>query len=298
MKITKPILASMAAALGSIGIMNIDRRPTIDTKGLKDLDESQYAKILKAGDIMVGAETTADESVAKFLKKKKDFISEFKQNRKNNSFSDSVRSAFYNTSTGSTPSKIIAPIASHVEYVQNPETSLFIGGKKNKIKDILKKKNMHFVVLRRKSDTDKGKVKNILKRDYFSHKKYNPSTALKSAVREAVFPNLRRSDRAKSDKDKRLEKDIVDGVCATLPTLVGDTTTGGKTSANVLPADYMKSTEWKPVGYFGTHPDDVKVSNKIIYEVPKAMAQGAVAGTIGMGTYGISKFVKHLRKVV
>lgn len=298
-RLSKSMIAAMSAGLGTLGLINIDVRPDVDEDNLKDLDEMNYANILKPGDVMVGAETTPDDAIDSY---KKDFRKNYIKARKKGGVASSVAKAVAKTYPRSITSKIIHPAASHTELVTDPETSIHIGRGEKKIKDILDNKGAHFVVMRQKKNITPKKMKRFVSNFEFTPDEYDRSMTFKAALKDAITPKLRREERDKTRAEEQLDRDIKSGNCATIPAMMDDTTVGGKSTTDVLPIDYTRASDWEPVGYFGLHPKEVKYKGVqgIAYATPKALVQGAVAGGAGVGTFalgkGLAKALKILKK--
>ena len=295
--LSKPILAAMGASLGTVGVMNVDVRPKLDESKLKDLDESRYADILKPGDVLVGAETTPDSAIENYQEA---FRKNYVAARKKRGVAAALKQAITKTYPRSITSKIIDSVSSHAETVLDDETIGFIGGPKKKIRESINKDGAHFVVMRRKKDISVDRINEIVKKVGLNSGQYDRGSTLKAGLREVLAPDFNKTERDKNIAEKVLDKAIKSGNCATLPALVTDKTIGGKTTTNVLPADYTRSKDWEPVGYFGIKPSNVKAkfSNQLVYSAPKIIGQGAVAGAVGIGAFGMAKGFKAALKVL
>jgi len=293
-RLSKPILAAMGASIGSLGIMNIDRRTQLSN--LKDLDESSYKKILKPGDVLVGAETTPDEAIEDY---KNDFRKNYIKARKEKGVVSSLKQAITTTYPRSISSKIIHPALSHTELVIDPETAFFIGRGSKNIKDIINAEGAHFVVMRKKGGPKKRDIDKFLL-NIGDGGLYNKKETFIAALKDAVSPKLKTFEREKKDVEREIDKEIKSGNCATLPAILDKETIGRKNPKTILPIDYTKSPNWKPVGYFGIAPEDIEMStgSKIIYGSPKIITQGFVAGAAGGGAYVSSKWIKSLMKTL
>lgn len=289
--VSAPILAATAAGLGSIGLMNLDLRPKIDKEDVKALDVKDYQKYVKPGDVLVGAETTPDQAINNY---KNEFKKNFIQARKDSNVVDSIRKALVETYPRSIMSKTIDPIHSHLEYVLTPKTVGFIGGEKKKIEDILKSEGAHFIIMRKTEPDPKKSYIN----DLFNSEAYNRSQTLKSGLMEFLKPKVGKEEKEKSDELQALEKDIRSGNCATLPAIMSEETIGGKSAKTVLPVDYLRSENWKPIGSFGIPPSEIKTSlgNKLLYMAPEMAVQSAVAGVSAGSIYRLAKLFKRLKK--
>lgn len=296
-RINKPIMAGLAAGLGSIGVMNLDLRPKIDEESLKKLPvgPTTYKKYIKPGDVLVGAQTTPDEAIENY---KEEFGKNFREARKNKGFVAALKEAMVTTYPKSITSKVIDPASSHLEYVADPETAVFMGGKKKKISDIIKSKGAHFIIMRRKEDAAEIAKKNVPTDSVFTSGAYNRGSTFKAGLKEFILPKIRKEERDTTEKEEQLEKDIKSGNCATIPAMLVDETVGGKGIKDVLPVDYTRSKNWVPVGYFGIPPSDVKPSGarKLLYHAPEAFIQGGIAGAVGAGTWKLSKTISRLLK--
>lgn len=277
--------------------MNLDLRPKIDEESLKKLrvGPKTYQKHIKPGDVLVGAQTTPDEAIENY---KDEFGKNFKRARKNKGFVAALKEAVTKTYPRSITSKVINPASSHLEYVANPETVVFMGGEKKKIKDVIKSKGAHFIIMRRKEDAAEIAQKQLPEESVFTPGAYHRGITFKAGVKEFLLPKIRKEERSTTEKEEQLEKDIKEGNCATLPAMLVDETVGGKKTYDVLPVDYTRSKNWVPVGYFGVPPSEAKPTGgaKLLYHAPEAFIQGGVAGTAGFGAYKLTKWLPKLLK--
>jgi hypothetical protein len=83
----------------------------------------------------------------------------------------------------------------------------------------------------------------------------------------------------------------VGGICSTLPATFSNTTIGGKQTKNVLPADFLRSPNYKIIGSIGNKPSTLS-KGAIPFKAVKWGTRVALGAGIGTVAYQAAKSVK------
>lgn len=297
--------AGTMAAVGSFGIMGIDRRNKINEKNIPHLNvnHKNYAKYIKPGDVLIGSPTTPDQAMKGFTRSLKGF----KNIKIGKGFKKSLTSAINNIDPATPLSKMVNPMHSHVEFVLDPAETAFAGGYNSRIDEIAyeaggKKTGLHYTIVRPLKKGSSKFIPDVVERTYagglLGSKNYSTLGAIKSGIKDFIIPKFRTNEKLKSKKILAAESCMTKGHCATLGALASNRTIGGKTAKNILPTDYLRSKEWAAIGSFGAKPKEIKTKflNKIIFKSPKYIVRGAAATAMGAGVYGATKAVQTLMK--
>ncbi len=219
-------------------------------------------------------------------------------------------------------SKAIDPYYSHGEMVISPTQSAFAGGFKSRIKTgvvpanekefrkmIRSGQSPHYTIVRpaegsseyakmyaKNPSAAKAHVTRSIGSQRLSQSKiYKTRDAIIAGLKEFVLPKLRSSERNIPQSKLRAQMRCTGGVCSTLGARYSSRTVGGKTVRNVLPADYLRSKEWKVIGEVGGKRK-IPLRYRMLSSSPKYLAKGLAGAAVGLGAYGATKAIRHLRK--
>ncbi len=309
----------VGAGVATFSAGMIDLRPKAKIKNIKHLGSTwqDVKKHVKAGDVLIGANRTAPQSIRSGVK---DFKKYYKRSRASGlSRRKSFKKAFPQLDAPSIVSKFSNPESSHAAVFSTKGGAVSYGGgswahvteaelpKNKKERDILKRKTgekAHFTLMRPKKGVSKipeitrkkGAITalNIASRKAGSQKDYKGVRAIGNQIVDWATPKFKGKERLKTKSQLAIEKCYVGGTCGTTGALMSDKTVGGKTAPKVLPKDYLRSADYDVVGKIGT--GKTSRVNKAIFSTPKYIAKSLVAAGVAGAAYGAVKGYKKLKK--
>lgn len=301
------------AALAGMGI---DRRVKHDPSKMKHLGHTwnEVKKHVRPGDVLIGADTTVGEA---YKRDKIDFDKAYENITKGKKTYNPIKNiknivrAAKKSGVATTASKISHPQWSHSELMINKDQSAFGGGgvagpgkyipeNKGELRRKIKSGGggHHFIVMR--PNTGVSPLSGVTSKNEFAVRtevlkraggksKYRGSQGTVAQIKDWITPKFRRKEVAKTVKTLASDVNCPGGVCSTLPAKYSKRTVGGKQTKNVLPKDFLRSSDYSPVGTIGKIERKIPFKQKLITNIPKSIVRGGLAGAIGLGAYGAAK---------
>jgi hypothetical protein len=304
---TTPAIIGWGAGITAGGMGAIDIRPKPNYKNIKHLGSTWQSvqKYVEPGDIIIGSNTTAPELF-------KEEIETFKKNYKK----FGLKKAIKRSDLGSAISKIGDPIHSHAAMFTGEDLIAFGGGPSEYVSreiyitpgDLRKsiktthEGTTHYLLVRPKeiaSDQYKELMANqggdvalqIAGKRAGKGKNYKESQGIAATARDWFLPKLNIKEKLKTQEQMAVDRCTVGGVCSTLPATFSNATVGGKQTKNVLPADFLRSPNYKIIGSIGNKPSTL-VKKALPFSAVKWGFRGAIGAGIGTAAYQAVKAVK------
>jgi len=164
----------------------------------------------------------------------------------------------------------------------------------------------HYIVMRPKDDGSNLFLKSYkedgakaalakIKKSTGTPKDYNVGGAVAGYFKDLLIPKLRTSERTKTPKEIKKDLKQIGGICSALGAQYSAKTVGGKSLNDVLPKDYLRSSEWDAVGRIGPERKNSAIGDAGFGALGLATRIGVGVGAAGLTLGGI-KATKMIAK--
>jgi hypothetical protein len=115
---------------------------------------------------------------------------------------------------------------------------------------------------------------------------------VKATIKDTLLPKLNPNEKLKSKAQIACDSKVKGGICSTFGARFSTKTVGGKATKDVLPKDYLRSSNWKAIGRVGD-VNKTPLRWRIALGAPKMALRAGVGLGAGLAVnYGLNKLTQ------